>query len=188
VTDALPHRRKALPLTQSILWVPSGTSPPSTEPYLTFMHQRALNALYDHLRSSPDKGVLGFLLGHLYEDPPSSQRFAVIELVMRLTVAIYGDKTTVVVSRVWDKMQEELTRLWERTGKTIVFVTHDIEEAVYLGDRVVVLTARPARIKEDVPVRLPRPRAITVKKSVECLEYRNHIWDLIRSEAADRRG
>ena len=42
-----------------------------------------------------------------------------------------------------EPMQEELTRLWERTGKTIVFVTHDIEEAVYLGDRVVVLSARP---------------------------------------------
>ena len=84
-------------------------------------------------------------------------------------------------------MQEELTRLWERTGKTIVFVTHDIEEAVYLGDRVVVLTARPARVKEEVPIKLPRPRDITVKKSVQCLEYRNHIWDLIRSEALDRR-
>jgi NitT/TauT family transport system ATP-binding protein len=84
-------------------------------------------------------------------------------------------------------MQEELTRLWERTGKTIVFVTHDIEEAVYLGDRVVVLTARPARVKEEVPIKLPRPRDITVKKSVQCLEHRNRIWDLIRSEAIDRR-
>ncbi len=80
-------------------------------------------------------------------------------------------------------MQEELTRIWERTGKTIVFVTHDIEEAVYLGDRVAVLTARPARIKQEIPIALPRPRAITVKKSVEYLEYRNAIWDLIRGEA-----
>ena len=106
-----PHRRKALPLAQSILWAPAGSTTPSdTGPYAVFMHQRALNALHEHLKSSPDKGVLGFLLGHLYEDPASQQRFAVIELVMRLTVAIYGDKTTVVVSRVWDKMQEELTR------------------------------------------------------------------------------
>jgi NitT/TauT family transport system ATP-binding protein len=83
-------------------------------------------------------------------------------------------------------MQEEVARLWERTRKTIVFVTHDIEEAVYLGDRVVVLTARPARVKEEVAVGLPRPRSLAVKKSVACLEYRNHVWDLIRSEAAPR--
>jgi NitT/TauT family transport system ATP-binding protein len=84
-----------------------------------------------------------------------------------------------------EAMQEELTRLWERTGKTIVFVTHDIEEAVYLGDRVVVLSARPARIREEVLIALPRPRDLTVKKSVQCLEYRNTIWDLIRSESAE---
>ena len=80
-------------------------------------------------------------------------------------------------------MQEELTRIWERTGKTIVFVSHDIEDAVYLGDRVVVLTARPARVREEVVIDLPRPRALAVRKSVAFLESRNYIWDLIRSEA-----
>jgi NitT/TauT family transport system ATP-binding protein len=82
-----------------------------------------------------------------------------------------------------EAMQEELTRLWERTGKTIVFVTHDIDEAVYLGDRVVVLTARPGRIREEVKIDLPRPRSLEIKKSARCHEYRNHIWDLIRSES-----
>ena len=82
-----------------------------------------------------------------------------------------------------EAMQEELTRLWERTGKTIVFVTHDIEEAIYLADRVVVLSARPAHIKEEVIIELPRPRDITVKKSLQCHEYRNYVWDLIRSES-----
>jgi NitT/TauT family transport system ATP-binding protein len=85
-----------------------------------------------------------------------------------------------------ETMQEELTRLWERTGKTIVFVTHDIEEAVYLADRVIVLTARPARVREEVSIDLPRPRALEVKKSARCHEYRNYIWDLIRSESAAR--
>ena len=83
-----------------------------------------------------------------------------------------------------ETMQEELTRLWERTGKTIVFVTHDIEEAVFLGDRVVVLTARPARVREEVRIDLPRPRDLTIKKSSECHRYRNYIWDLIRSEVS----
>ncbi len=83
-------------------------------------------------------------------------------------------------------MQAELTQLWDRTGKTVVFVTHDIEEAVYLGDRVVVLTARPARVKEEVEIELPRPRDLDIKKSAQCHEYRNYIWDLIRSESAYR--
>jgi len=82
-----------------------------------------------------------------------------------------------------ESMQEELTSLWERTGKTIVFVTHDIEEAVFLGDRVVVLSARPGRIREEVKIDLPRPRSLEIKKSIQCHEYRNHIWDLIRSES-----
>src|SRR5213594_3305290 len=77
-------------------------------------------------------------------------------------------------------MQEELTRIWERTGKTVVFVTHDSEEAVYLGGRVLVLSARPARVCEEIPIDLPRPRNIAVRKSVACLEYRNAIGDMIR--------
>ncbi|MDQ5847446.1 MAG: ABC transporter ATP-binding protein [Pseudomonadota bacterium] len=82
-----------------------------------------------------------------------------------------------------ETMQEEVIKLWERTRKTIVFVTHDIEEAVFLGDRVVVLSARPARILEEVRIDLPLPLDLTVKKSVQCLEHRNYIWDLIRSES-----
>jgi NitT/TauT family transport system ATP-binding protein len=82
-----------------------------------------------------------------------------------------------------EAMQEEVMRLWARTRKTIVFVTHDIEEAVYLGDRVVVLTARPGRIREEVAIDLPRPRGLEIKKSARVHEYRNHVWDLIRSES-----
>ena len=82
-----------------------------------------------------------------------------------------------------ETMQEEVTRLWESTRKTIVFVTHDIEEAVYLGDRVVVLSARPGRIREEIRIDLPRPRSLEIKKSAQCHEYRNTIWDLIRSES-----
>ncbi|MDR7482004.1 MAG: ABC transporter ATP-binding protein [Armatimonadota bacterium] len=79
-------------------------------------------------------------------------------------------------------MQEELQRIWLETGKTVLFVTHDVEEAVYLGDRVVVFSARPGRIKVEVPVRLPRPRRLEIKKSQAFLERRNQVWDLLREE------
>ncbi len=79
-------------------------------------------------------------------------------------------------------MQEELQRIWLETGKTVLFVTHDVEEAVYLGDRVVVFSARPGHIKATVPVRFPRSRSLEIKKSQAFLECRNQVWDLLREE------
>jgi NitT/TauT family transport system ATP-binding protein len=55
-------------------------------------------------------------------------------------------------------LQQELVRIWQATRKTVIFVTHSITEAVFLSDRIILLTARPARIRADVPVDLPRPR------------------------------
>jgi NitT/TauT family transport system ATP-binding protein len=91
-------------------------------------------------------------------------------------------------SQTRETMQEEVTRIWDRTRKTIVFVTHDIEEAVFLGDRVIVLSARPGRIREEVKIDLPRPRRLEIKKSARCHEYRNHIWDLIRQQGETNNG
>jgi len=69
------------------------------------------------------------------------------------------------------EMQQELIRLWQGRPFTILFVTHDIEEAVYLADRIVVMTPRPGRIKTIVPVTLPRPRARTDERFVEIRNY-----------------
>jgi NitT/TauT family transport system ATP-binding protein len=84
-------------------------------------------------------------------------------------------------------MQEELQRIWQQTRKTVLFVTHDIDEAVYLGDRVLVFTARPGEIKAELSIDLPQPRAIEVKKSAAFLAYRNAIWDLLRAEVLKAR-
>jgi len=84
-------------------------------------------------------------------------------------------------------MQEELQRIWQQTRKTVLLVTHDIEEAVYLGDRVVVFTARPGQIKAVVPIALPQPRDIEVKKTAAFMAYRNTIWDLLRDEVLKAR-
>jgi NitT/TauT family transport system ATP-binding protein len=78
-------------------------------------------------------------------------------------------------------LADELMRLWERSPKTIVFVTHGIEEAVTLADRVVVLSARPGRVKEIVPIDFPRPRdAVAIRGEPRFGEHVVRIWNLLR--------
>ncbi len=72
------------------------------------------------------------------------------------------------------EMQTELIRLWQRQPFTVVFVTHDIEEAVYLADRIVVMTPRPGRVKTVVPVDIPRPRDRTDERFTA---IRNHLFE-----------
>ena len=79
-----------------------------------------------------------------------------------------------------ETMQAELLRIWNAAQKTVVFVTHQIDEAVYLSDRVVVMAARPGRIIADVGIELPRPRPLDVKRSAEFASYEERIWSLIQ--------
>jgi NitT/TauT family transport system ATP-binding protein len=80
-------------------------------------------------------------------------------------------------------LQEELLRIWENTGKTVVFVTHSIDEALTLADRIVVMSAQPGTIKADIPVPFPRPRALTaVRSDPKFAELFTQIWDLLRVE------
>lgn len=105
------YRRKVIPYSISILWrATDGGAADLAKDHPLFLQQRAITALHDHFRSAPEQGILGFLLGNLYECPETHTRYAVIDLVMRLSAQIYADKTTLVVSRVWEKMQEEVTK------------------------------------------------------------------------------
>lgn len=80
-------------------------------------------------------------------------------------------------------MQELLLQVWERHHQTVMFITHDIEEALLLADRVYVMTARPGRIKKSLPVPIPRPRAIEVTTSPEFNALRREVLALIREES-----
>lgn len=80
-------------------------------------------------------------------------------------------------------MQELLLQVWERHHQTVLFITHDIEEALLLADRVCVMTARPGRIKKSIEVRIPRPRAIEVTTSPEFNALRREVLALIREES-----
>ncbi len=80
-------------------------------------------------------------------------------------------------------MQELLLQIWEELHKTILFVTHDVEEAVFLSDRIFVMTARPGRIKAVLEVPLARPRDYQVKASSEFLRIKTEVSRLIREES-----
>jgi len=80
-------------------------------------------------------------------------------------------------------MQELLLGIWESERKTVLFVTHDIEEAVFLANRVAIMTARPGRIKTDVAIELPHPRHYTVKTSPEFSAYKARLTEDIRTES-----
>jgi NitT/TauT family transport system ATP-binding protein len=79
-------------------------------------------------------------------------------------------------------MQAELLRIWRSNRKTVMFVTHQIDEAVYLADRVVVMTSRPGQVKAVLEVDIPRPRDLSVKRTPVFLELVDVIWKMIEEE------
>jgi len=79
-------------------------------------------------------------------------------------------------------MQAELLRIWSQERKTVIFITHQIDEAVYLADRVVVFSARPAVVKATIDVDLPRPRPLSVKRQPALLVRVDEIWRMVEEE------
>ncbi|NLN18102.1 MAG: ABC transporter ATP-binding protein [Firmicutes bacterium] len=79
-------------------------------------------------------------------------------------------------------MQELLCEVWEQHRVTVVFVTHDVEEAVLLSDRIYCMSARPGRVKEEIPVPMPRPRRAGLETTSEFIAIRKRVMELLRSE------
>ncbi|MGP9846020.1 ABC transporter ATP-binding protein [Brachybacterium sp. 107] len=79
-------------------------------------------------------------------------------------------------------MQEELIALWEQERKTVLMVTHDIDEAIILSDRVIVMSGRPGTVREDIAVPFERPRSFDIERSPEFGELRSRIWNLLRDD------
>lgn len=80
-------------------------------------------------------------------------------------------------------MQESLLEIWRKFGTTVVFVTHDVDEAVFLADRVLIMSAAPGRIIEDVKIDLPRPRSTDMASSAEYIKARQFCLDTIKAES-----
>ncbi|MDR1532942.1 MAG: ABC transporter ATP-binding protein [Clostridiales bacterium] len=99
-------------------------------------------------------------------------------------VLLMDEPFAAVDAQTRELLQDELMRIWEKTGKTIVFVTHSIDEAVLLADRVVVLSTNPGRIKAVITVDLPRPRsAAQASVSADFAWVRNRVWELLHADS-----
>jgi len=127
---------------RAILWNPPaapGTTSPGRpsgrSPYPVFFQQEAVIALQEHLKSSPTQAIFGFLIGDVYRDPETGVLYTIIDKTLKLSQPIYGDKTEVVVSRLWDRMQEQLKKAagtllgWYHShpGQGGFFTAHDVE-------------------------------------------------------------
>jgi NitT/TauT family transport system ATP-binding protein len=79
-------------------------------------------------------------------------------------------------------MQRELLKIWGERKKTVLFITHQIDEAIYLADRVLVFSYRPGRLTADIRIPFPRPRELVLKRNPEFLRYVDDVWKLIEDE------
>lgn len=148
-----------------------GLRPVDYEPKVrTFLEQVGLTGFESHYPAELSGGM--------------KQRVGIARvLVMEPEVLLMDEPFGSLDAQTRSVMQELLLSVWERHHQTVLFVTHDIEEALLLADTVYVMTARPGRIKQRLTVDLPRPRAIEVTTSPYFNELKREVLALIRAES-----
>lgn len=104
-------------------------------------------------------------------------------LMANPTLLLMDEPFAALDAQTRDALANELLRIWNADRKTVLFVTHSIEEAVFLSDRVAVMTARPGKLKAMIDIDIPRPRSEDVRVSEAFIDYRNQIWKLLRRDA-----
>ncbi|WP_367319619.1 ABC transporter ATP-binding protein [Streptomyces sp. HUAS ZL42] len=132
-------------------------------------------------------GLTGFEERHPHElSGGMRQRVALARsLAYDPDVLLMDEPFAALDTQTRESLQDELLRIWQRTGQTVVFITHGIDEAVYLGQRVAVMTSRPGRIKQIVPVALgSRAATDDLRSSPEFARHRHEIWSLLHDEVA----
>ncbi|GAA3177466.1 ABC transporter ATP-binding protein [Streptomyces virens] len=130
-------------------------------------------------------GLSGFEDRHPHElSGGMRQRVAIARsLAYDPDVLLMDEPFAALDAQTRESLQDELLRIWQRTGKTVVFITHGIDEAVYLGQRVAVMTSRPGRVKQVVPVALgSRTATDDLRSSPEFARHRHRIWSLLHDE------
>jgi NitT/TauT family transport system ATP-binding protein len=136
------------------------------------------------------RGLLKLVGLHGYEDKYPYELSGGMQQRAAIARALVHDPKLVLMDEPFgaldaltrEKMNLELLRIWKEAGKTIIFVTHGISEAVFLGTRVVVLTAGPARMADNFEVELPHPRTLDMKTHEKFGEYTRRVYRLLGME------
>jgi NitT/TauT family transport system ATP-binding protein len=134
-------------------------------------------------------GLAGFEQHYPYELSGGMQQRVNLAraLVMDPKLLLMDEPFASLDAQTRELMQEELLQIWMKAGKTVLFVTHQIDEAIYLSDRVVVFSSRPGRVKEIIPVGIERPRRLGIKREARFHAIEDRIWSLIEEDVkADR--
>jgi NitT/TauT family transport system ATP-binding protein len=132
-------------------------------------------------------GLVGFERSYPYQLSGGMQQRAGLAraLALQPDILLMDEPFGSLDAQTREILQDELLRIYQREPRTMVFITHSIEEAIALGDRVVVLTARPARVRETLVIDIPRPRTVaSVIAHPRFVELRDHCWRLLREKAA----
>jgi NitT/TauT family transport system ATP-binding protein len=130
-------------------------------------------------------GLKGFEKHYPYEISGGMQQRANLAraLVVEPKILLMDEPFAALDAQTREMMQAELLDVWAQTHKTVLFITHQINEAVYLSDRVIVMSARPGKILADITIDMPRPRGLDVKRTPAFLAYEDEIWKLIEAQA-----
>lgn len=133
------------------------------------LHQVGLSAFAHHLPSELSGGM--------------RQRVAIARaLINRPPVLLMDEPFAALDPQTRVLMQEMLLQIWEHDNRTVLFITHDVEEALFLGTRVVVMSSRPGRVLEDVRTDLPRPRDFSVLKEPAFVKIKAELFALVREQ------
>jgi len=110
-------------------------------------------------------------------------------LVTEPSILLMDEPFAAVDAITRELMQDEVARIIKATGQTIVFITHSVDEAITLGDRIIVITDRPGRVKEILPVSIPRPRSgREIRHLSEYVELRDRVWSLLAKDPRPQPG
>jgi len=129
-------------------------------------------------------GLSGFEQHYPYELSGGMQQRVNLAraLVMDPKILLMDEPFASLDAQTREAMQEELLQIWVKAKKTVLFVTHQIDEAIYLSDRVVVFSGRPGKVKEIIPVAIERPRALGLKREARFHAIEDRIWSLIEED------